>query len=163
MALANYAGLIWVLKRKHCGFYKKVGRLFAAYASGAQCDCGVCGQTRRCDFIAARQAITVFVSCYPREGRNDPLPFCPAPARCRLGHCLVLQRIHPRQPPDRLLVKFNGFLALLPCRVLCIKIGKAGAQDCLRVCHNQIARAASSQPSVQRVPSVMTGRAIRAG
>ena len=64
-----------------------------------------------------------------------PLPLSRATAGLRLRHRLILQGIHPRQTPHRLLIECHGLPALRACCILGIKGGKSGMKGSGRVGH----------------------------
>jgi len=72
----------------------------------------------------------------------DALAFDAAPAGLRLGHGLVLQRVHARQAPDGLLVELDGGLRILARRILGIEGGEAGVEMGARVHVASVARGA---------------------
>ena len=64
-----------------------------------------------CDFLSAIGAIAELSFLHPSQRRADAAFFSgPHPAR-RLCHGLALQRVHPAEPADGLLIEFNGLLA----------------------------------------------------
>lgn len=125
---------------------------------------GVGGKARGRDFFAAVGAIAVFAVVYALEGGVDFLPFGGAASGLRLGHGLILEGIHAGKPPGGLLIEGDGFLGVGGGGVFGVEGCEPGLEDLARVGHvSQMACASSLQPRVYLMPSVMTGRAMRAG
>lgn len=77
--------------------------------------CGVEFQSAPRDFFAALLAISVLSILHARQSRVEPDFFYVAPDLLCLGHGLILQRIHPAEAPDRLLVQRYHRLTLSTC------------------------------------------------
>ena len=76
-----------------------------SHAINAKGDGGIDIKTRRRNILAAPEAIAEFVLVHPFKGCSESRkPLC-ASFLFRQIHGLLLHRIHPRQPPDRLLVE----------------------------------------------------------
>lgn len=85
------------------------------------------------DVFSTISAAAVFALVDALEGCVDALAFCLPTAGLRLGHGLVLERIHAGKAPDGLLVEFHCGLRVLARRVLGIEGGEAVVQACARV------------------------------
>lgn len=99
--------------------------LTAARAVEAARDRGVGFEPFRGDLFAAIGAIAVFARVEALEGGVDALTLDLAVTGLCMGHGLILERIHPREPPHGLLVEHDGLLALRPCGVFGVKLGQA--------------------------------------
>lgn len=75
----------------------------------------------QCNVLAAVFAIAIFRAGHPGQGSLQPPDLRCAARGLRLGHGLHLQCVHPRQPPDHLLVQLDHRLAVFSQAVL---IGK---------------------------------------
>lgn len=71
---------------------------------------GVEGQAFEGDGLAALGAIAIFVAFQSGQGRLKQAFALQPPRAGRLGHRLLLHRIHPRQTANALLIKFEGFV-----------------------------------------------------
>ena len=60
------------------------------------------------NLFPAAEAITPLAFLDPLERGKDPLALPLAAALLRLRHRLLLERIHPREPPDAILLQLDG-------------------------------------------------------
>ena len=84
------------------------------------------------DFIAAGGAPASLAFIEPREHRFDPGAFGYAAAGCRLRHRLLLQRVHPAEAADAVLLQLHRVARIGIDRVLGIERLAAGQQTLSR-------------------------------
>ena len=60
------------------------------------------------NLLAASQAIAPLAVLDALQGARYPPPFGLPSSLGRLRHRLLLHRIHPTEPPDRILLQLNG-------------------------------------------------------
>lgn len=64
------------------------------------------------NLFTAAEAITPLAFLDPLERGKDPLALPLAAALLRLRHRLLLERIHPREPSDAVLLQFDGIAGI---------------------------------------------------
>ena len=130
----------------------RVQSVTASSAAGAfetARDGGGGGEARGRDFVAAIGAIAVVARVEPLESGADALPLCLSPPGLRLRHSLVLERIHAREPPHRLLIERDGLLAVEARGVFGVEGVEAGGESIARVGHSAslVGMAGGSNPA----------------
>ena len=84
-----------------------------------------------CDVVPAIGAKAVLFFVYAHERRREAGALCRTPALGCLRHGLLLQRIHPAEATDRLLIQCHGLLTFGAKRIFAVEfrkgLGQAGA------------------------------------